>query len=157
MMTPTHVTCTNGAFWMELDDAYRPIPDQIARLLGILDGTERYSLLLWKLPEGADFRDVDLDDANEYMQCAGSADKMTVEVRRITDSGPEQFVVGRPQGSAEPEESAVTINWNKHHLVVAPNEVFAAPEAAALFVEYYETGWVPSSYSLRRLNLSEKH
>jgi hypothetical protein len=118
-----------------------------------MNGTRFYSLLLWKLPPGKSLDDVSPDeDANEYIQCAGSADRMTVEVRRLKGGMYEQFVVGRAPGDENPGNKE-TIHWEDVDTVVAPNEIFSADEAAELFRSYYTTGWVPSSYVLRPVSI----
>jgi hypothetical protein len=77
---------------------------------------------------------------------------MTVEVRRFNGDEYEHFVVGRaPHGEKPGREE--TIHWEDVETVVAPNEVFAADEAAELFLSYRRTGWVPSSYVLRPLSV----
>ncbi len=127
--------------------------NDIGATLARLDGTKFYSLLLWKLPPGKSLDDVSPDeDANEYIQCAGSADRMTVEVRRLKGGTYEQFVVGRAPNGESPEKKE-TIHWEKVDTVVARNEIFSADEAAELFRSYYTTGWVPSRYILRLLSI----
>ena len=127
--------------------------NDIGATLARLDGTKFYSLLLWKLPPDKSLDDVSPDeDANEYIQCAGSADRMTVEVRRLKGGTYEQFVVGRTPNSENPGKEE-TIHWEEVDTVVAPNEIFSADEAAELFRSYYTTGWVPSIYVLRLLSI----
>ncbi len=127
--------------------------NDIGATLARLDGTKFYSLLLWKLPPDKSLDDVSPDeDANEYIQCAGSADRMTVEVRRLKGGTYEQFVVGRTPNSESPGKEE-TIHWEEVDTVVAPNEIFSADEAAELFRSYYTTGWVPSIYVLRLLSI----
>jgi hypothetical protein len=85
----------NGRTWMAVHSIDRGEANDIGATLARLDGTKFYSLLLWKLPPGKSLYDVSPDeDANEYVQCAGSADRMTVEVRRLKGDMYEQFVVG---------------------------------------------------------------
>jgi hypothetical protein len=127
--------------------------NDIAKMLRRLDGSRSFSLLLWKLPPGKSLDETNpFRDANAYIQCAGAADRMTVEVRRPAGGNYEHFVVGRgPNGENRGIEE--TIHWDGVETVVTPNEVFSAEEAAELFHSYYRTGWVPSSYVLRLLSL----
>jgi len=130
-----------------------PEIDQIRRLLAGLDGSDRYSLVLWRLPAGRQLDEADPDSkAREYIQAAGSADRMTVEVRRLTSHGPEQFVVGRTAPSS-PSDPLIELRWSGYTTQVYPSEVFDATEATDLFDSYRATDWIPSKYSLRRLDV----
>jgi hypothetical protein len=143
----------NGDTWMDVHSIEKGEADDIRASLRRLDGTKGYSLLLWKLPPGKTLYDVSPDeDAQEYIQCAGSADRMTVEVRRKNGGKYEHFVVGRSPNGHNPGKEE-TIHWDGVDTVVAPNEVFSADEAAELFLSYYRTGWVPSNYVLRLLSI----
>jgi hypothetical protein len=148
---PTHAVGINGKTWMDLQGIEKGELDDIAKMLGRLDGTKTFSLILWKLPTGKRLDEtVAQRDATEYIQAAGSADRMTVEVRRSVGGKFEHFVVGRaPRG--ENSGNKETIHWDGVKTIVAHNEVFSADEAAELFLSYYRTGWVPSSYVLRPL------
>ena len=82
-MIPTHALAINGTTWMDLQEVGKGELDDLDRFLHRLDGNKLYSLILWKMPAGKHLDEVDPDtDAEEYIQCAGSADRMTVEVRR---------------------------------------------------------------------------
>jgi hypothetical protein len=152
-MIPTHAVYVNGRTWMAGPGIDRGEENDIAKMLGRLDGSRSFSLLLWKLPPGKHLDETNPGrDANEYIQCAGSAERMTVEVRRLAGGTYEHFVVGRgPNGENRGIEE--TIDWDGVKTLVAPNEVFSAEEAAELFHSYYRTGWVPSRYVLRLLSL----
>ena len=153
-MIRTHVVGFNGRTWADIQLTEDGGDDDFSEMLQNLDGSKRYSLLLWKLPKGKSFYDVSAKrDANEYMQCAGSADRMTVEVRRIRAGRVEHYVVGHAPNGAKQGQTE-TIHWDSVDTVVASNEVFAATEAAKLFETYYRTNWVPSNYVLRPLDLT---
>jgi hypothetical protein len=125
--------------------------DDISRMLSRVDGTKIYSLLLWRLPAGKSLDETSPKrDAIEYIQCAGSVDRLTVEVRRLTGQKVEHFVIGRAPNGGNPAKKE-TIHWDSAESVVAPHEVFSAAETAELFRSYYRTGWVPPSYVLRPL------
>jgi hypothetical protein len=152
-MIPTHAFSINGSTWMELQDSFGPPSQEIHDLLHRLDGTDRYSMILWGLPPGKDLDQVLPDkEAREYIQSAGSADRMTVEIRRIVDGVPEQLVVGRSIDSAQTEPS-IDVPWNGYTNTVRANEVFHAGEAAKLFQSYYESGQLPPGYSVRKIDL----
>ena len=151
-MIPTHAIYVNGDTWMDIQTVDNGVLDDFTRRLRRLDGTNLYSLLLWKLPPGKSLYDTSPDeDANDYIQVAGSADRMTVEVRRLNGGKVEHFVLGRAPNGHNPGKRE-TIHWDDVETVVAPHEVFTADEAAELFVSYYRTGWVPSKYVLRPLS-----
>lgn len=40
-------------------------------MVGLLDANDRFSLSLWKLPEGVPFHAVDVDAPKGYIQCGG--------------------------------------------------------------------------------------
>lgn len=64
-----------------LGDEYLSIPDRLRRTLEWLDARKDYTYQIWR---GADPTDVDgsRERANDsFIQAAGSADQMTVEVR----------------------------------------------------------------------------
>ena len=156
-MFPTHAVQINGDSWGDTGSLEPGADDDIAPRLGRMDGKRFFAMLLWKMPPGKGLEDVDpWEGSTEYIQCAGSAERMTVEVRRIAGGKAEQYVIGRPPtgGNSASEE---TIHWDGHDTTVHANEVFTADEAAKLFLSYYRTGWVPSSgYVLRLLDLERQ-
>ncbi len=137
------------------DDHRRPIPDHLRLMIGHLDGREKYTYIIWR---GADpgsiagFR----DGANDsFMQAAGSADAMTVEVRLPGPDGESHlYTVGRP----EPAEATTTLIpiSDDRAVRVFSNEIFTADEAAAIFYTYYLTDAVSQPYVLRELDLSNE-
>jgi len=148
----THAFTSNGRICTEVSDARFESPRQIfEHRLSLLNGTTVYCLSVWRLPEGGPFDKVNLRKwPQEYMQVAGSRERMTVEFRRFEDTVARQYVVGRPPGGAEAE---VVIPWDGHEVRVFANEAFGAEEATALFTEYYFTGGVSEAYHLRLLVL----
>jgi hypothetical protein len=151
---PTHALAVNGRTWMEIQSIEKGEENDLTKLMSRVDGSKIYSLILWKLPDGKSIDQTSPKrDATEYMQCAGSADRMTVEVRRLKGKKFEHFVVGRAPNNGGNPEKRETIHWESVETVVAPNEVFSSAEAAELFRSYYRTGWVPSSYVLRPLSI----
>jgi hypothetical protein len=139
----------NGEFWMLLDG----VEDLVFRL-DRLDGLKSFAQILWRLPEGLDFSDSNpKEDAKEYLQCAGSADRMVVEIRRKEDRDElVQYCVGTDEvsGETEPNEE---VHFGANRLRVCQSEIFDAASALPLFEEYFRTGRIPDTYRLRRLSL----
>ena len=114
-----------------------------------LEGYKRYALVVWALPEGADHVDVALSN---YMQCGGSTQAMTVEVRVTQEDGSyEHYVVAR-KPVADPD-AWTTITYNNTPLQVHPEEVFTGEQAAPVFRAYIEHGVIPPRELLRTLDI----
>jgi hypothetical protein len=155
MTEPTHVASHNNYVRGALVDYFRPYPEQIRFSLCQLDGTSSWSYSLWRAPEGADLLD-SIPFSEEYMQCAGTADALALEVRRIEDDGtPHQYAIGKPGGdcTGEPTE-VIHFDDGRHSTTVYPHEVFTADEAAVVFYTYFLTNEVSQPYELRDLHLS---
>lgn len=150
----THALTMNGRVHGEVKDAVMSPREVIRQRLGLLDGAVRYSLSLWRLPDGVPFDRVDLGAwPQEYVQAAGSADGLTVEVRRAEQSGWGQYVVGRtPRDTSDPLVEVV-IPWNGYETRVSSSEVFSAAEAAEVFTQYYDVGQIQDTFHLRLLPL----
>jgi hypothetical protein len=155
MSTPTHIRQLDGFSRGPLIDSVRPFPDQIRHALSTMDGRSKWGYSLWRAPEGANLlEDIPLSD--EYLQCAGSADALTIEVRIVDGDGTaRQYALGR-LSPGSPAEPSVAISWDRgrHSTTVSPNEVFTADEAAQIFYAYFLTDRVPETYRLRELDLS---
>lgn len=126
---------------------------QLVQALGRLNGEQRFSLVLFELPVGVAFDDVDLSSfPKEYLQCAGSQERMTVEVRVQEADGLRQYALGHgaPAGDSEPDE---VIRWSTFETPVHHTEIFTGEEAAEIFAEYLGTRQVPSEYHRRLLEL----
>lgn len=115
-MIPTHVVSFNGRNETELQPRDGTVEDRLVQLLGRLNGTDRYSLILW-------------------------------------NSTPHQYVIGRASGDADETESDEIVPWNGHETPVRPNEVLSGSEVSELFVAYYQTGEVPSSFTRRPIDV----
>ncbi|RMB61728.1 NTP pyrophosphohydrolase [Tessaracoccus antarcticus] len=102
------------------------------------------------VPGGVPFDDVDVDAASEeYLQCAGSAGALTVELRAKASGDHEHWVLATAPITGEPNH---TISWDEDFSTeVHAEEVFTAHEAAPLFEEYYRTGTVPDSVPRRKV------
>jgi hypothetical protein len=137
----------NGRTWMEIDG-----PDEIG--LHRMDGERLFSLVLWRLPPGSDFERSDpVKNSNEYLQCAGSADRMTLELRRREGAGFAQYCIGRLPSPNATSASRVQISWAGHEVTVTPEEAFSAADAELVFLEYFVSGTIPAYCSLRLLAL----
>jgi hypothetical protein len=132
-------------------DSYAQI-GEFARILHGFNGADRFALLLWALAPGMDYdHGVAAGLNREYIQAAGRADGMTVE---ICKAGGEQwgvdwvrYVIGHPhEGDAALD---VPIVLPARTELRSRYEIFDADEAAELFFSYYKTGDIPSGYELR--------
>jgi hypothetical protein len=69
---------------------------EIRRSLEILDGTDTFAYSIWAMPEGSSWPDpIAPEWPHEFLQSAGSADRMSIEIRRIENGEPRQYAVGR--------------------------------------------------------------
>ncbi|RUP72429.1 NTP pyrophosphohydrolase [Rothia sp. HSID18067] len=120
-----------------------------------LEGYKRYALVVWALPEGVDHVDDVPHDSvalSNYMQCGGSTQAMTVEVRVTQEDGSyEHYVVAR-KPVADPD-AWTTIMYNNTPLQVHPEEVFTGEQAAPVFRAYIEDGVIPPRELLRTLDI----
>uniref|UniRef100_UPI00261400D6 hypothetical protein n=1 Tax=Microbacterium sp. TaxID=51671 RepID=UPI00261400D6 len=152
MSRKTHVVESNGYSRGPLIDSVRPYPDALRFSLNRMNGTSFWAYSLWRAPEGSDLLD-DIPLSDEYLQSAGSADALTIEVRVLGDDGePHQYVVGKP-GEKPTGAPSEVIRWDdgRHSTTVYPNEVFTADEAAEVFYAYFLTDEVAEPYVLREL------
>ncbi len=146
----------NGDTSVELQPWDGSEEDELVSSLQRLNGSDRYSLSLWRLPEGRPFDLVEpRKQRQEYMQTAGSFDgPMIAEVRELVDGSACQYAIGRASGGAEDEDAAdVIVPWDGIETRVRPNEVLDGREVADLFLSYYRTGELPPSYARRLLEL----
>ena len=83
-----------------------------------------------------------------YLQAGGTAEKMSVELRRREDDGEYRFyIVGRDHDLAEPLRE--TIDVQAAHEPRHPAELFTADQAAPVFMHDVEHQTVPDGYTLR--------
>ncbi|MFJ3491111.1 hypothetical protein [Leifsonia aquatica] len=156
MMTQrTHIQTTNGQSRSFLSDRFNPYRAAIHRMLGLLDGTERWSYTLERALNPDDIASIDhAERSHSFLQAGGAADRLALEVRYVEDDGKErQYAVGKPGGqySGDPTETVI-IGGNEFH--VYPDEVFTADEATDVFYGYFQNDRVPEQYPLRRLDFS---
>jgi hypothetical protein len=124
--------------------------------LSRFNGVKPWALTLTPLPKGMDYGEMLTAniEATQFLQARGSADAMTVEIRK---PGGEQwgvesvwYVIGHPHEGKQ--VSDVPIQLPRGAQMVSQSEGFAADEAAELFFTYYTTGDIPTNYTLRPLN-----
>lgn len=137
-----------------ISDRRRPIPDHLRMMLGHLDGQEKFTYVIWRAPNPESIIVTPQDGGDGFIQAAGSADQVTVEVRLAGPDGETHlYTVGRP----EPAEGTTLIPISQTRAVrVFSNEVFTADEAAVIFYTYYLTDAVAQPYVLRELDLSQE-
>src|SRR3954451_21152629 len=141
-MIATHVTSMNGGSNIDMPGTPTQVETELRELLQRLDGTDHYSLLIWKLPDGKGLLDVDPEDQARkvYMQCAGEFNgQMTCEIRERVDGEPHHYVLGHSAGADDDAKPDQIVPWNDHEAEVRPNEVLSGDEVADLFVHYYRT------------------
>ena len=116
-----------------------------------MNGSSFFAYCLWPYPEELDFEEADYSSSEEYLQCAGSAGALTVELRVVEDGGGHvHCVVGREPLSGECD---VVIPYDEFSVKVYPSEVFTAEQAAPLFDQYLKTTTIPEGYHLRQIDL----
>ena len=146
----------NGRYWTELScDSWLSPLDRISNVLHGLDGSDNHSLVLWHIPEDypprhASPRLAGRDHGGEYLQCAGSAERLAIEVRIGHGDGFTNYAVGR-EATREDTTLDEVVQWSDYSLQVAATEVFTADEAIPIFEEYRRTGRIPAGLHLRPL------
>jgi hypothetical protein len=156
-MTAAHAVTMNGRITTPLKPRPgRSIQEELNSRLALLDGQQRFALLLWRLPDGVPFDLVELDSGPaEYIQCAGGVSgRFTCEVRRLgADGNPRQEIVGRPSGDEASTAPTETVQWAENERTVQENEVLNRDELCELFGSYLASGEIPASYETRLLAL----
>ncbi len=148
---PTHaLTFDGGASTSEVHELLGP-ERLLRRVLSRMDGREHFALSLWKLPDGARLWDPRPPGwPLWFLQAAGAASGMMVEVRTPDEAGEGAFhKLGRRTEAGE-RAPLVEVAWRERVDRVPSNEVFTAEEAGDIFVHYYRTGTTPQWCTLRR-------
>jgi hypothetical protein len=153
-MTTTWIYELAGAV-TNLVDAPRSYEDNLRRLVTLLR-EDQSTLSLSKLPDDQSIYDVTPANApTTFLQAAGSANAMTIEVRKVDDDGEERlYTVGRGGARHGQPDVRIPFNGGANEALVYPDEVFDADEAGDIFVGYFTTGQVPSRYALREYDLA---
>lgn len=151
MNSVTRAMTMNGRIGGEVKDPVLSSAALIEQRLALLDGVNRFSLSLWRLPDGIPFDRVNLAAwPMEYIQVAGSRERLILEVRRLEGGIPAQYVVGRRATEASGSPAEVFVPWDEYETRVFRTGVFTADEAAKIFAFYYATGDIPGSFRVRR-------
>jgi hypothetical protein len=126
-------------------------PDlQIARGLQGLNAGSDTSCVLWAIPCGKEFLDVDYSQIGTYLQCAGTANKLTIEMRVGQAETAHHYVLGR-KGDPRALERAELVESELGGVMVFPNEIFNVEEAVGIFQYYYWHDTAPEDCELRPL------
>lgn len=128
--------------------------EQIRNILPRMDGSKLFTLLVHPVPD--DF-DIHVSDprpySEEYLQCAGAADRMVVEVRRWEGDDYGHYALARP--GADPSGVEGTVPWAEYQVTAFEHELFDAEQAIGVFEYYVENeASIPADVALRRLDLS---
>lgn len=151
-MIPTHVVTANGTIQIEVHELLGA-ERAVRRTVAILDGREDYSTSLWRLPSGKQLSDnLPVGWPYSYIQSAGSAERMSIELRVADGDHGVQYAVGHPTDDPSGQE-LVRIQWDDRTLLVFENEVFDAREAGDIYWHYYQHGAIPEGYFLRPLDV----
>lgn len=89
-----------------------------------------------------------LSGENGYVQCAGSASRLTVEHRTYTADSFSHYRLGR----APLIEKTVTLRYSGGDLRVRESEVLTIEDCLSIFQSYFESRTVPASFHLRLLD-----
>ena len=115
-------------------------------------GTDgNWFITFYALPPGKSYEEVRHENTTEYIQAAGDAEAMMLDIRK---PGGQQwgadwvrYFIGRPHEGNPPLDVPIELP-NGAEYVSAP-EVFEAEEAAEILIAYYRTGDIPPGYVLR--------
>ena len=114
-----------------------------------------YAYSIWRQPEGVEWGSrLPEGWPSEYLQSAGTAEAMSVEIRRLKHGVHRQYAIGRNGERVAPPAEVIVWGPNSRRLSVYSDEIFGADEAAAIYLHYCRTGGVPGAYSLRLLDLT---
>lgn len=136
-----------------IDDRRRSIPDHLKMMLNHLDGEEMFTYVIWRAPNPEKHFVRRRDIGDTFIQAAGSASALTVEVKQLGEDGKAHlYTVGKPQPAGD---STVLVPISRERAVrVFDNELFTADEAAEIFDFFHGADKVPDSFTLRELDLS---
>jgi hypothetical protein len=150
MITTTHVLTKNGSSRTEIPNDKR-VEFVIRRAPTLMDGKDRYAISLSRLPEGKRLWD-ELPPLWDclFLQAAGSAEAMMVEVRKVNPDGSDSlYKLARPLPEGEPSKGTVDIAWANRVDTIPAEEAVDASEAGDIFWHYYQHDQVPNKYQLR--------
>ena len=112
---------------------------------------DNWFVTFYVLPPGKSYEEIRHVGNPEYIQAAGDAEAMMLDIRK---AGGRQwgadwvrYFIGRPHEGDLPLD--VPIQLPKGTEYVSAPEVFEADEAAEILMAYYRTGDIPPDYVLR--------
>lgn len=132
---------------------HRSDRERFAATLRRFDGEKRWGLGLFPLPTTMSYDEMLAagKELTEYLQAGGSAERLTVEIRKPGGAawGCQwvRYVVGHADNSTLVLNAEIPMP--RGALYVAAAEVFDAEESADLFLAYHQTGELPEGYVLR--------
>lgn len=142
----------SGRITVELNPPQRELTD-LLRAVERLDGEGRFSVVLFPLPTGARLDDIELDSYRSgYLQCAGSRDRLTLELREDVAGSYHQYILARTEQIPD-DEARRTVRWHTFENLVHEQEIFTVADATEPFAEYLRTGSVPERFHRRPLLL----
>ncbi len=148
-----HVELMDGRFRRIFPGSRWTSSARLAMDLNRMNGTKRFALALWRLPEAAD-RCVldDRWDAEEYVQCAGGPDRFVIEVRRSTGDQIEQVVVGHHDTHLS---GTVDVVRGEYTSRVHAAETFTRDETLDIMLHFIEHDAIPDRLATRPIDLPE--
>lgn len=136
------------------------VADELAVQLthrGYFDGRRRFSLGVRALAEGAASLAEEPEDhiaQMNYMQCGGSAERMTIEVRVASGEGMTHYAVSRMPVADDDAWIELPYGDEGRSVRLHPEEVFSGEQAVPLFRAYIVDGALPPGELLRDLHMS---
>lgn len=122
-----------------------------------LNGVDRAWISLWRVPDGKtvdDLADAERQAAEAtFLQCAGTAEQLTVEIRVREGDSYSLYVLGHPP-DRDTSSLSVQIVLGDRSLTVQPSEVFESVEAASIMHFYCKTGQVDARLTRRIIESS---
>lgn len=116
-----------------------------------LNGAERWFVLLYPLPPGKSYLDVRNEATEQFIQAAGTAEAMMLDIRKPGGQqwGAEsvRYFIGHSHDRKLTLD--VPIGLPRGPEFVSAAEVFEAEEAGDIVFTYYKTGDIPPGYVLR--------
>ncbi|EFV13914.1 hypothetical protein [Segniliparus rugosus] len=130
--------------------AARRLAAEIERLGAGGEEEERtINLVLVPLAPGREYEED--RTTKEFLQTAGTAERLTAEIkRREPDGSHRQYVLGRPSAAEETDRSEL-IRFGEYQQAVRPSEVLTAAEVVPLFQHYHEHAAIRGDWHLREL------
>lgn len=129
--------------WTLNGDWHRPFLNvseprtEIEQRLAAMDGDGQFARSIWKI--------TDEPGPEEYLQSAGTAERMMIEIRRAEDGGYTQYRLTKP---AAGNQSMVDVHWNGRTTTLPANATFNHLEATHLYLAYYEGADWPAPIEL---------